>query len=701
MANWQNPNLNLDAPEFVPKFGSGPSPPSNQSRPPSMGQHPAGMPGSGNPNQFNQQHFNNFQQQQFQQQQYRQPFNQQQYQQQQQQFHYQQQLAQQQQQLHQQQQFFNNQAQNNNNQHLNSNPSVPVEKIAPASVNQLVNSLLNLNTNPNSTITTTTTTTNNNNTITKAAVEEKKPVPEVSPPPPVVEVKKPTADSIPVVAKPVEPSVSVEKISEKPSQAPIKEEEWEKDENNDNDQDNNDNDEDATTEKGGADEAVIKPKKAIVIRELKPKKEPINVIFCGHVDAGKSTIGGQIMFQTGMVDKRTLEKYEREAKEQNRESWYLSWALDTSIEERAKGKTVEVGRAFFETEKKHFIILDAPGHRGFVPNMIGGASQADIAVLVISARKGEFETGFERGGQTREHAMLVKTAGVKYLIVLVNKMDDSTVNWDEERYNEIKDKLTPYLKKCGFQPNKEITFMPCSGYTGAFIKDAPDAAVCDWYKGPCFIEFLETMPVINRTSTGPLRMPIIDKYKDMGTVIMGKIESGMVKLSDKFLMMPNKVKVEVVTIYCEEEETDSAMCGENVKLKLKGIDDEEISAGSVLCSVKDFCSVARIFDAQVVILECPSIICPGFNSILHIHAATAEVQLTTIIGLVDKKTGEKDFKSRQRFIKQDQIAICRFEVTGGQILCMEPFKLFPQLGRFTLRYENKTVAVGKVLKVIE
>jgi len=193
-------------------------------------------------------------------------------------------------------------------------------------------------------------------------------------------------------------------------------------------------------------------------------RENINIIFIGHVDAGKSTIGGQLLFLTGQVDKRTLEKYEREAKEKNRETWYLSWALDTNLEERDKGKTVECGRASFDTESKHFVLLDAPGHKSFVPNMIGGAAQADVAVLVISARKGEFETGFERGGQTREHAMLAKTAGVKFLIVLINKMDDTTVEWDEARYKEIISKLSPYLKKTGFK-NTEITYLPCSGFT--------------------------------------------------------------------------------------------------------------------------------------------------------------------------------------------------------------------------------------------
>lgn len=287
--------------------------------------------------------------------------------------------------------------------------------------------------------------------------------------------------------------------------------------------------------------AKVAKKKPLVVEENKSKKEHVNVVFIGHVDAGKSTIGGQIMSLTGMVDKRTLEKYEREAREKSRESWYLSWALDTNQEERDKGKTVEVGRAHFETEKKHFTILDAPGHKSFVPNMIGGAAQADLAVLVISARKGEFETGFDRGGQTREHAMLAKTAGVKHLVVLVNKMDDPTVNWDENRYNECKEKILPYLKKLGFNPVKDLTFMPCSGLTGYGLREKIDVAICPWYQGSAFIPFIDELPSLNRKADGPFIMPIVDKYKDMGTVVMGKVESGCAKKGQNLLVMPNRV----------------------------------------------------------------------------------------------------------------------------------------------------------------
>jgi peptide chain release factor subunit 3 len=181
-------------------------------------------------------------------------------------------------------------------------------------------------------------------------------------------------------------------------------------------------------------------------------KEHVNLIFIGHVDAGKSTLGGSILYATGMVDDRTMDKYKREAKDAGRETWYLSWALDLTKEERSKGKTVEVGRGFFETEKRRYTILDAPGHKTFVPNMIGGASQADVGILVISARKGEYETGFEKGGQTREHAVLAKTQGVNKLVIAVNKMDDPTVEWSKERYDECTTKLTNFLKGTGYNP---------------------------------------------------------------------------------------------------------------------------------------------------------------------------------------------------------------------------------------------------------
>ncbi|XP_041714734.1 eukaryotic peptide chain release factor GTP-binding subunit ERF3A isoform X2 [Coregonus clupeaformis] len=426
-----------------------------------------------------------------------------------------------------------------------------------------------------------------------------------------------------------------------------------------------------------------------------PKKEHVNVVFIGHVDAGKSTIGGQIMYLTGMVEKRTLEKYEREAKEKNRETWYLSWALDTNQEERDKGKTVEVGRAYFETEKKHFTILDAPGHKSFVPNMIGGASQADLAVLVISARKGEFETGFEKGGQTREHAMLAKTAGVKHLIVLVNKMDDPTVNWSLERYEECKEKLVPFLKKVGFNPKKDIYFMPCSGLTGANLKDPIEE--CTWYIGLPFIPHLDSLPSFNRITDGPVRLPIVDKYKDMGTVILGKLESGSIAKAQQLVMMPNRHTVEVLSLLSDEVETDEAVPGENLKLRLKGIEEEEILPGFILCNAENLCHSGRTFDAQIVIIEHKSIICPGYNAVLHIHTCIEEVQITALICLVDKKTGEKS-KTRPRFVKQDQVCIARLRCAGT--ICLETFKDFPQMGRFTLRDEGKTIAIGKVLKLV-
>eukprot|EP01147_Barroeca_monosierra_P001164 gene1164-4382_t len=427
-------------------------------------------------------------------------------------------------------------------------------------------------------------------------------------------------------------------------------------------------------------------------------KEHLNIIFIGHVDAGKSTIGGHIMLLTGMVDKRTMEKYEREAKEKNRESWYLSWALDTNEEERAKGKTVECGQAHFVTDKKYFTIIDAPGHKGFVPNMISGAAQADIGVLVISARKGEFETGFERGGQTREHAMLAKTAGVKYLIVVINKMDEPSVKWSEERFKECQSKLMPFLKQTGFK-KEDVTFIPVSGLTGANLKEKLSRNTCSWYTGPSLIDFLDDLPRIPRLIDFPVRMPITEKYSDMGTMVMGKVHSGYIRKGQRFLLMPNKYKVLVDGIIKDDEEQSKCFAGDNVKLKLKNIDEKEISKGHVLCALRQPCSVSAVFDAQLVVLEWKSIITAGFKAVLHLHAAQEDVTLNKIVCLIDKKTNRPDkTKGRPRFVKQGDVCIVRLDCS--QPVCVETFKELPDMGRFTLRDEGITVAIGKVLKLI-
>lgn len=425
-------------------------------------------------------------------------------------------------------------------------------------------------------------------------------------------------------------------------------------------------------------------------------KENVNIVFIGHVDAGKSTLGGQLLFLTGMVDKRTLEKYEKESKELNRESWYLSWALDTSEEERHKGITVECGRAHFETEKRRFTILDAPGHKNFVPSMISGAAQSDVAVLVISARKGEFETGFEKGGQTREHAMLVKTLGVKRLIVVINKMDEPSVEWAKERWDECIDKLSPFLRQTGFNLKTEVEFIPISGLKGYNIKDPIPKEMCPWYTGPTFLGYLDDMPSIERRLDAPFLMPVSGKYREMGTMVTGKIESGHVKRGQDVLLMPNKQVAEVLGIYIEESEVKSAKSGDNIRLRLKGVEEEDVSTGFVACDPIRPVKAATSFQAQLVILQIKNIIAPGFKAVLHIHTCSEEVTIASLEYTIDRKTQQRSSK-KPMFVRQNESVVATIECNGT--ICLEAASDCDPLGRFTLRDEGRTIAVGKVLKV--
>jgi peptide chain release factor subunit 3 len=425
-------------------------------------------------------------------------------------------------------------------------------------------------------------------------------------------------------------------------------------------------------------------------------------VFIGHVDAGKSTTCGNMLVLTGSVDERTIAKYEREAKEKNRESWYLAYVMDTNEEERAKGKTVEVGRAHFATAAKRYTILDAPGHKNYVPNMVVGAAQADIGVLIVSARKGEFESGFEKGGQTREHAMLAKTLGVQTLVVAINKMDDPTINWDKGRYDEIEAKVSPFLKTCGYNLKRDVVYMPVSGLTGANLIEPVSTAVCPWAQGPSLLQLLDGLKPLARDPNAPLRLPIVDRYKEMGVLhVNGKVESGTLARGAKIIIMPAKLTTEVSAILVDEVEVDMVRPGENVLLKLKSLEEEDLHQGYVICPYDNPCKKTQVFDALISVLELlphKPILSAGYTAVLHVHSLIAEVVIADMLTQTDKKTGIVS-KKKPTFCRSGDLVTCRIQVEMP--IAVEPFKDVQQLGRFTLRDEGKTIGMGKILKLVD
>eukprot|EP00549_Striatella_unipunctata_P025866 CAMPEP_0118714690 /NCGR_PEP_ID=MMETSP0800-20121206/26358_1 /TAXON_ID=210618 ORGANISM="Striatella unipunctata, Strain CCMP2910" /NCGR_SAMPLE_ID=MMETSP0800 /ASSEMBLY_ACC=CAM_ASM_000638 /LENGTH=594 /DNA_ID=CAMNT_0006620573 /DNA_START=40 /DNA_END=1824 /DNA_ORIENTATION=+ len=436
-------------------------------------------------------------------------------------------------------------------------------------------------------------------------------------------------------------------------------------------------------------------------------REHVNLVFIGHVDAGKSTLSGNILYLTDNVDKRTIERYEREAKNLNRESWFLAFIMDTNEEERAKGKTVEVGRAFFETPDKRYTIMDAPGHKNYVPNMIMGASQADVGVLVISARKGEFETGFDRGGQTREHAMLAKTLGVSFLVVVINKMDEPTVQWKKERFDECVSKLRPFLKGCGFIIKKEVKFIPISGLNGANVKDEVDPGVCSWWKKSysssenntsrgTLLGLLDSLTITGRDPEAPVRIPILDRYQDRGTIAMGKVESGTVRPGMKIQMMPTRQEYKIDAVWVNEAPVRAARPGENILIKVGGAGVEDVLKGFVICT-KPSCRAVNKIICQIALLDLPenaSVFSAGFRSVFHAHTCEEECTVSKIF----ETTSSKGKVNKQaRFANVGMRVICMLEMERS--VPVETFDEMPFLGRFTLRTEGRTVAIGKITKL--
>ena len=306
----------------------------------------------------------------------------------------------------------------------------------------------------------------------------------------------------------------------------------------------------------------------------------MSLVVIGHVDSGKSTTAGHLIYQCGGIDKRTIERYEKEAAQQNRGSFKYAWVLSKMKSERDRGMTIDISLWQFDSPQHHFTIIDAPGHRDFIKNMITGTSQADCALLMIAAPQGEFEAGFCKEGQTREHALLAFTLGVKQVIVCINKMDEATVNYDEQRYQNIKKEVDDFLKKVGFKQDN-IPYVPLSGWTGDNLLKRSEKM--EWYKGPTLIEALDRLVPPKRPTEKPLRIPLQDVYKigGIGTVPAGRIETGTLRPGKNVTFAPSGLKADVKTVEMHHKIVEQAIPGDNVGFCVRGIATKDLKRGYV------------------------------------------------------------------------------------------------------------------------
>ena len=422
----------------------------------------------------------------------------------------------------------------------------------------------------------------------------------------------------------------------------------------------------------------------------------MNLVVVGHVDNGKSTIVGHLLVDMGVIDQRTIDSFAKESEETGKgDTFKYAWVLDSIKDERERGITIDLAFQKFETSKYFYTLIDAPGHRDFIKNMITGASEADAAILVVSVKPGETEAATDPGGQAREHAFLSRTLGVSQIVVALNKMDDS--GYSEARYNEVKEIVEKMLKLVGYNVSK-ISFIPVSGWKGDnLIKKSENMP---WYKGPTLGESLDLFEPPEKPLGKPLRIPIQDVYSitGVGTVPVGRVETGVLKANQKVMVMPSGVTGEVKSIETHHTQMESAEAGDNIGFNLRGVDKKSIKRGDVIGPVDNPPNAAKEFEAQIIIIHHPTAMAPGYTPVLHAHTAQVAATLSEFVAKIDPKTGGA-VEEKPKFLKTGDAAIVRIKPVRP--LAIETFKEFPEIGRFALRDMGTTIAAGVVKSIVE
>ena len=426
------------------------------------------------------------------------------------------------------------------------------------------------------------------------------------------------------------------------------------------------------------------------------EKEHLNMIVTGHIDNGKSTTMGHFLMDLGVVDERTIAQHAKESEETGKgDTFKYAWVMDNIKDERARGITIDLAFKKFETPKYFFTLIDAPGHRDFVKNMITGASEADCAILVLSAKEGETDTAVAPGGQAREHAFLLKTLGVSQIILAINKMDDS--KFSEDAYKAAKEKGEKLVKSVGYKI-ENVPAIPISGWTGDnLVKKSENMP---WYSGKTLLESFDDFKVPEKPTGKPLRLPIQDVYSitGVGTVPVGRVETGTMKPNDKIIVMPSGAVGEIKSIETHHQEMPSATAGDNIGFNLRGIEKKDIKRGDVLGTPDNPPCVAKEFRAQIIVINHPTAIAPGYTPVMHCHTAQVAATRSAFESKINPATGAAE-EENPKFLKVGDSAIVR--IRPVRPTCIETFQEFPEMGRFALRDMGSTIAAGIVKEVTE